>query len=172
LIVGPHDPTNRFTYWVTRLARGGEVVAPEPRDQPVQVIDARDLAEFTLTLAAQKTGGVFNAVGDVRTMGQTLEAIADAIGSEARIRWTPTRRLLEAGLEPWTDVPLWLATETDPLYRGFLAMSNVRARAAGLKLRPLADTVRDTLQWARSVAEPAGAAGLDPDLERHLLAAG
>jgi 2'-hydroxyisoflavone reductase len=177
LIVGPHDPTNRFTYWVTRIARGGDVLAPEPRDQPVQVIDARDLAAFVLALASQPAEGVFNAVGDVRTMERTLTEIADASGAEVRLRWMPERTLLDAGLEPWSDVPLWLAPGSDPSYRGFLAMSNARAKRAGLRLRPLAGTVRDTLAWARSAPAAAGTdvtppAGLDPGIERRLLAAG
>jgi 2'-hydroxyisoflavone reductase len=177
LIVGPHDPTNRFTYWVTRIARSGDVLAPEPRDQPVQVIDARDLAAFVLTVAAQPAAGVFNAVGDVTTMEQTLTEIAGATGADVRLRWMPGRTLLAAGLEPWSDVPLWLASESDPSYGGFLAMSNARAKRAGLALRPLADTVRATLAWSWSAPAPAGTdtaspAGLDPDVERQLLAAG
>lgn len=177
LIVGPHDPTNRFTYWVTRMARGGDVLAPEPRDQPVQVIDVRDLAAFVLTLAARAGAGHFNAVGDVTTMDGMLTEIAAATGGTARLRWTPERALLDAGLEPWTDVPLWLAPASDASHRGFLAMSNTRAKQAGLTLRPLRDTVRDTLAWARSAPAPPGtalapAAGLDADVERRLLAAG
>jgi 2'-hydroxyisoflavone reductase len=177
LIVGPHDPTNRFTYWVARIARGGDVLAPEPRDQPVQVIDARDLAQFVLTLATGPTAGVFNAVGDVVTMEETLTTIAAATGAEARLRWMRERTLLDAGLEPWSDVPLWLAPESDPAYRGFLAMSNARAKRAGLTLRALVQTVRDTLAWAETAPAPAGTetrqpAGLDPDVERRVLAAG
>jgi 2'-hydroxyisoflavone reductase len=169
LIAGPHDPTNRFTYWVTRIARGGDVLAPEPRDQPVQVIDARDLAAFVVRAAS----GVFNAVGDVTTMESTLETVVDATDAAARLRWIDEDRLLAAALEPWRDVPLWLAPGSDPSYRGFLAMSNARAKAAGLDLRPLADTIRDTLAWARAAPEPNGpAAGLDPGVEQQLLAAG
>lgn len=148
LIVGPHDPTNRFTYWVTRIAEGGSVVAPEPRGQPVQVIDARDLAAFTLRLIEDGGAGAFNAVGDVTTMERTLETIVAETGAATELDWTPEQRLLAQGLEPWTDLPLWLATESDPSYRGFLAMSNERATRAGLTLRPLAQTVRDTLAWA------------------------
>jgi nucleoside-diphosphate-sugar epimerase len=173
LIVGPHDPTNRFTYWVTRMAGGGEVLAPEPAAQPVQVIDARDLADWALRLAAAGAAGTYNAVGDVRAMGEVLSTIAAATGGGARLRWIEERRLLAAGLEPWRDVPLWLAPGTDPSYRGFLAMSNGRAKAAGLQLRPLAETVRDTLDWARREPAPADPpAGLDPDVERRLLAGG
>src|SRR4051794_26843465 len=172
LIVGPHDATNRFTYWVTRIARGGDVLAPEPRDQPVQVIDARDLAAFVTRLAVGGSG-VYNAVGDVTTMESTLATIAEATDAAARMHWVDEDRLLAAGLAPWRDVPLWLAPASDPAYAGFLAMSNARAKAAGLELRQLADTVRDTLAWALTAAAPPGpVAGLDPELEQRLLAAG
>ena len=172
LIVGPDDPTNRFTYWVTRIAAGGDVLAPEPRDQPVQVIDARDLAAFVLRLA-QSGSGAYNAVGDVSTMADVLATIVDATMADARLQWISEERLLAAGLEPWQDVPLWLAPGSDPGHRGFLALSNARATAAGLELRPLAETVRDTFAWARKEPAPTGAvAGLDPAVEQQLLAAG
>jgi 2'-hydroxyisoflavone reductase len=173
LVVGPHDPTNRFTYWVTRMATGGEVLAPEPVDQPVQVIDARDLAAFVLRLAADDRGGTFNAVGDVSTMQTVLATIAETVNPDATLRWIAEERLLAAELRPWRDVPLWLAPQTDPSYRGFLAISNAKARRAGLRLRPLPETVRDTLAWAQTTP-PAGEAqaGLDPDAERRVLAAG
>ncbi|MEA2492820.1 MAG: hypothetical protein QOJ29_731 [Thermoleophilaceae bacterium] len=169
LIVGPYDHTNRFTYWVTRIAAGGDVLAPEPRDQPVQVIDARDLAAWAVSVARSAPGGAFSAVGDVTTIEETLTTIATETGSDARLQWRSEEQLLAAGLEPWSDVPLWLAPGTDPTYRGFLAISNARAKAAGLALRPLADTVRDTLAWARTVPAPDPA--LDPEIERRLLGA-
>jgi 2'-hydroxyisoflavone reductase len=173
LIVGPHDPTNRFTYWVTRIAKGGDVLAPQPTEQPVQVIDARDLAAFVMHLVSARRAGSFNAVGDVASMRSTLETIAQVTGSEARLQWVDEQRLLDAGLEPWRDVPLWLAPQSDPLYRDFLAMSNARAKAAGLVLRPLAATVVDTLAWAFENPAPTDPpAGLDPDVERRLLADG
>ena len=149
LIVGPHDPTNRFTYWVTELANGGEVVAPEPRDQPVQVIDARDLAAWMVDLAERGGTGAFNAVGDVSTMEGVLTATAAAVGSDAQLRWVAEEDLLADGVEPWSGLPLWLAPGANPDHRGFMAISNARAKAAGLRLRPLEETVRDTLAWAR-----------------------
>jgi len=170
LIVGPHDATNRFTYWVTRIARGGDVLAPEPRDQPVQVIDARDLAAFALHLAAESTSGTFNAVGDIGTMESTLTTIIDATESSATLHWLPEAKLLSARLEPWRDVPLWLAPASDRSYAGFLAMSNARAKAVGLQLRPLESTVREILDWARTTAQPPAA--LDPAVEQRLLGGG
>jgi 2'-hydroxyisoflavone reductase len=173
LIVGPRDPTNRFTYWVTRVARGGDVLAPEPRDQPVQVIDARDLASFAMRLAGGTGPATCNAVGDVTTMESMLATIAQATEASVRLRWVEEGRLLAAGVEPWQDLPLWLAPGSDPSYAAFLAISNERAKAAGLELRPLVQTIRDTLAWARTAPAPAGsAAGLDPGVEQRLLAAG
>jgi 2'-hydroxyisoflavone reductase len=172
LIVGPHDPTNRFTYWVTRMATGGDVLAPEPRDQPVQVIDARDLAAWVIELAGRGAAGTWNAVGDVSAMDDVLATIAGVTGGAANLQWMPEERLLAAGVEPWTDIPLWLAPGADPGYRGFLALSNARAKADGLTLRPLPATVKDTLEWARTLAAPLGSAGLDPAVEQRLLAAG
>ena len=148
-------------------------MAPEPRSQPVQVIDARDLATWLLRLAARTATGTYNAVGDVTTMDAMLQSIVDATASAARLRWVSEERLLAAGVEPWQDIPLWLAPAADPGYRGFLAMSNARAKNAGLQLRPLAETVADTLAWAQSAAAPGGGtAGLDPAVERRLLAGG
>ena len=104
---------------------------------------------------------------------QAVQESLDGGAGGARLRWIEERRLLAAGLEPWRDVPLWLAPGTDPSHRGFLAMSNARAKAAGLELRPLVETIRDTLDWARRTPAPADPpAGLDPRVDRRLLAAG
>jgi hypothetical protein len=106
-------------------------------------------------------------------MADVLATMVDATAADARLRWISEERLLAAGLEPWQDVPLWLAPGSEPGHRGFLALSNARATAAGLELRPLAETVRDTLAWARREPAPAGpVAGLDPVVEQQLLAAG
>lgn len=139
LIVGPHDPTDRFDWWVRRIAAGGTVVAPEPRDQPVQVIDARDLAEWMLDAPT----GVFDAVGDVMTMEAFLGTLIAATGSDAELEWTSEEDLLAQGIEPWDDMPLWVCASRNPETAGFLAVSNARAVAAGLRFRPLANTVHD-----------------------------
>jgi 2'-hydroxyisoflavone reductase len=178
LIVGPHDPTNRFTYWVTRLADGGRVLAPEPREQPVQLVDARDLAAWMLTMAETGETGVYNAAGPAEelTLGATLETICAAVRPDAELVWAGERFLVDAGVEPWTDLPLWLAPGADPSLAGFLAVDASRSIAAGLRFRPLADTARDTLAWARSgeaAGEKFGAqqapAGLDRAREGQLL---
>ena len=179
LIVGPWDPTNRFTYWVTRISRGGDVLAPEPRDQPVQFIDARDLADWILDKAEERRAGVFNATGPDRplTLQTLLSGIRDARGSDARFTWVDEHFLVEAGLEPFQDLPLWLAPSTNPAFAGFLALGVSKAVEAGLRFRPLADTVRDTLKWAEAETEPAAKdvgvrlalAGIEAERERLIL---
>lgn len=169
LIVGPHDPTGRFTYWVHRIARGGDVLAPEPRDQPVQLVDARDLAQWILDMAETRRAGTFNATGPERrlTMEELLETIRATTRSHARLVWAAESFLVEQGVEPWSELPLWLAPETNPDDAGFLAVSAERAIAAGLRFRPLADTVFETLVNAETTAR----AGLDPRREAELLEA-
>jgi 2'-hydroxyisoflavone reductase len=168
LIVGPYDSTGRFTYWVHRIARGGDVLAPEPRGQPVQLIHGRDLADWILDLAESGRTGVFNATGPERplTMEELLTACVEATGSSARLHWVDERSLLEAGVEAWSDLPLWVAPEANPDYANFLALDVSKAIAAGLRFRALRETIRDTLEHA----EPSPEAGLDPARERELLA--
>lgn len=179
LIVGPHDSTNRFTYWVTRLARSGEALAPEPRSQPVQLVDARDLAGWILHSAGAGLAGVFNATGPGRplTLGETLERVRDAVGGRAELVWVDERFLVDAGVEPFTDLPLWLSPGVDPDWAGFLGLDVSRALAAGLGFRPLEETARDTVAWAerapspaeKDVGVPMAPAGLTPERERELL---
>jgi len=149
LIVGPHDPTGRFTHWPLRLAQGGEVLAPGRPQRPVQFIDVRDLAAWCLRLVDTATTGVFHAVGDTVTMLELLEACRAAAGTDARLCWMDDAALTAAGVQPWSELPLWIP-ETDPAFGGMLLARNHRARAAGLVTRPVLDTVRDTLAWARS----------------------
>jgi 2'-hydroxyisoflavone reductase len=148
LIVGPHDPTDRFTYWPRRLAEGGDVLAPGSPDQPVQLIDARDLGAFLVHLAERRTGGIFNATGPAQplTLGETLERIA----GNADLIWVDDQTLLDAGVGPWMELPLWLPGEE---YAGLLRADISRALAAGLAFRPLEETARDTLAWSREAGE-------------------
>ena len=151
LIVGPYDPTGRFTYWTERVARGGEVLAPAPRERQVQFVDARDLAEWILRMAEGRRAGVFNASGPdyVLTMGRFLEGCREATSSDARFTWVGEQFLLEKGVQPWGELPLWIP-ESDERHRCFLAGNCDKAFAAGLTFRPLAETVRDTLAWQRA----------------------
>jgi 2'-hydroxyisoflavone reductase len=181
LIVGPLDPTERFTYWVRRLADGGAVLAPRAPDQPVQLIDARDLAEWIVRLLEAGATGTYNATGPAGplTFGEMLSRIDAAVGSRAELVWIDEDGLAEAGVEPWDELPLWLDIDRHPDFRGFLSVDIARALAAGLSFRPLEHTALDTLAWARErqhpPARPEGArlpppAGLSPEREADLLA--
>ena len=155
LIVGPHDPTDRFTYWPRRVAQGGDVLAPGRPDRPIQLVDVRDLAEWCVRLSEARQAGVFNVVTSpsMLTMGQLLEECRAVTGSDARFTWLPDEQLLAAGVEPWTELPLWIP-EDDHDAGGMLLADNRRAVAAGLTFRPLADTIRATLDWDRHEGAP------------------
>jgi 2'-hydroxyisoflavone reductase len=167
LIVGPWDPTGRFTYWPARFAAGGRVLAPLPPEADTQVIDARDLAEWILLAAEEKLGGTYNAVGPVTTREHVLETCAAVAGTDAELVWVDPDFLNAQGVEEWMELPLWLYDEQ---YRGMLSVDASPAFAAGLRLRSLEDTVRDTLAWAQGGEAPDGSrAGLDPEKEQAVL---
>ena len=161
LIVGPHDPTDRFTYWPRRLAEGGDVLAPGRPDRPVQVIDARDLAAFLLVLAERGPGGALNATGEEIPFGELLARI----GGDGTLHWVADQEVLDAGIEPWMELPLWLPGDD---YAGMMRADSTRARAVGLRSRPLEETARDTLAWSLAAGEQR--ATLARDKERSLLA--
>lgn len=163
LIVGPHDPTGRFTYWPHRIARGGEVLAPGPPERPTQVIDVRDLAEWMVSSCERGQGGTFNAIHPGVSFHELLETCRSVSGSDAGVTWVTDEFLLERGVGEWMELPLWLA---DPAYAAADRVDVSRAVAAGLAFRPLADTVRATLE----LAETTDAAGLAPEREAELLA--
>jgi 2'-hydroxyisoflavone reductase len=170
LLVGPHDPTDRFTYWPSRIARGGEVLAPGEPDRPRQLIDARDLAEWILRQVEQATIGTFNATGpdDALTMGRILEECCDVASSGARLTWVADDFLAQSDVVPWTELPLWVprAQERPALFRANCA----KALAFGLTFRPLAETIRDVLAWdASRTATVKRNAGLSLERERELL---
>ncbi len=170
LIVGPHDPTGRFTYWPTRIARGGDVLAPGDPGRLVQFIDARDLALWCLDLARRRTAGTFNAVGPNIPMKRLLDECCAVAGSDARLVWAADEQLIEWGVVPWTGLPLWIP-QSDRTFGGMLMASNERAVAAGLSLRPTRQTIRDTLQWARSCDAGSDQSGgtLSPECESGCL---
>jgi 2'-hydroxyisoflavone reductase len=170
LIVGPRDHTNRFTYWVTRLAEGGEVLAPGPAERPVQFIDARDLAEFTLDMVERKSAGIYNATGPANplTMSHMLDTIGKTVHSTAKLTWVDPQFLVDNEVKPYTEMPVWLPdSQKRPL---FATISLDHSLAAGLEHRPLAETVRDTLAWWKSEANPPVAAAMTRARERELLA--
>jgi 2'-hydroxyisoflavone reductase len=176
LIVGPHDPTGRFTYWPVRVARGGEVLAPGDPARIVQVVDARDLGAWLVHVAEQRVAGDFNASGEPRfSMGELLETCRRVSASDAELVWITDEFLLERGVGAWLELPLWL----EPAEVGFLQVDVTKAVAAGLRFRPLQETVADTLAWAAQDGAPGplasgmqiGEAGLRPEREAELLAA-
>lgn len=170
LIVGPHDPTDRFTYWPSRIARGGEVLAPGRIDRAVQLIDARDLADFVILSIEQKTQGIFNTTGPdyILTMGQLLQQCQSALKSQAQLHWWSDNALTEAGIAPWSEMPLWVP-EDEPELAGFLSIDSTKAISSGLKFRPLESTIKDTYQWDRSRNPQKYLAGLSAERETMLL---
>lgn len=171
LIVGPHDPTDRFTYWPERAARGGVALAPGEPARTVQFIDVRDLAEWMVRLAEQRQLGALNANGPASplSMGAVLESCARVAGKGTGYEWCDEAFLFEAEVTPWMELPLWIPAGNAEM-KGFMQFDCSRARAAGLTHRPLDDTVRDTLDWALS--RPAGTprrAGMNPEREAAVL---
>jgi 2'-hydroxyisoflavone reductase len=162
LIVGPHDPTGRFTYWPHRLARGGEVLAPGPPKRGVQLVDVRDLAAWMLDLGEQRVAGTFDATGSA-TMGELVEACLRVTGSDATITWVDDGFLLAAGVGEWMELPLWLVSRE---HRHLVEVDASRAVTAGLSFRPLEETVRATVSDAALVE----GVGLTPEREAELLA--
>jgi 2'-hydroxyisoflavone reductase len=162
LIVGPHDPTGRFTYWPHRVARGGEVLAPGTPDDLVQFIDVRDLAEWIVQATANGLGGTYNATGEPMRFGDLLDECRAVTGSDATFTWVASERLLAEEVGPWMELPLWLPLAE---YAGIQQAAVERARATGLSYRPLADTIRATL----AEAEPADGVGLTSEREQGLL---
>jgi 2'-hydroxyisoflavone reductase len=155
LIVGPYDPLDRFTYWVRRVARGGEVLAPGSRERQVQIIDARDLSEWIVRMIETGQCGIYNATGPdyFLTMERLLQCCLDVSGSAASLTWVDDRFLVDKQAGPWQEVPLWLPTENNPM-RGILSVNCERAIASGLTFRPLATSISDTLEWDRTRVGP------------------
>ncbi len=172
LIVGPHDYSDRFTYWVARVATGGEVLAPGRPERFIQFIDVRDLAEWTIEAIEGLATGVFNAHGRPKTL--TMEGLLEECklvsNSDARFVWASEEFLLEQGVAAWSEMPLWLPEQAAPHLNGFMFINPDKAIANGLKFRPLRDTIRDTLAWYQTnQADEPLKAGLKSDKERDLL---
>lgn len=170
LIAGPGDPSGRFTYWPVRLAEPGPVLAP-PADDVVQTIDVRDLAAWVVTAAESRLEGVYDGVGAATLRADFLAEVARGVADvPPDLVWSSEEFLAEQKVEPWSgdrSLPVWVPGEDD---RGFMAHDVAPSLAAGLRLRPLAETARDTLAWVR--ADPdAKVTGLTRDEEREVLAA-
>lgn len=173
LIVGPGDGSGRFTYWPARFAEaardGGPVLVPEPVDEPVQVVDVRDLATWLVDLAEHRTSGTFDAVCAPLPRSALLDAVAEGVGAAPSLVPVPSATLQHRDVRPWVgprSLPLWVG---DPTWTGFLAHDPAASFAAGLTTRPLADTARDTLAWLRATPD-ARVTGLTRQEERTLLA--
>jgi len=169
LIVGPRDETDRFTYWPVRIDRGGDVLAPGTPDDPVQFIDARDLAEWTIRMAENRETGTYNATGPAKPLGigGMLDEIKDARKSDAKLTWVSEEFLTEQKVQPWSDMPVWTGKESG------LARAKIdRALSKGLTFRPLAETARDTLASFKSLPQDRQSklrAGLIPGREAEVL---
>jgi nucleoside-diphosphate-sugar epimerase len=175
LILGPHEDVGRLPWWLGRLARGGPTLAPGPRVLPLQYIDVRDLAVFLLNAAGSGLAGAYNLVSEPghTTMGELLDIGNAVTGGRARLRWTDPSVIKAAGIEPWTQLPIWFPPGPD---HDFLHRADVsKALGAGLRCRPVYDTVADTWQWMRSLSGEAplradrSPVGLDPALEQKVL---
>ncbi len=170
LVVGPFDPTGRFTYWPARIAEGGAVLAPGQPDRRTQFIDARDLGEFTIHLVENETGGVFNANGPdyPLTMATVLETCRCISGSDARFTWVGDQFLSAEGVQPFVGLPLWVPD--DPESIGIGALSTEKAVQAGITFRPLEETVADTLAWYRTLGYRETLSGsITPEKEQQIL---
>jgi nucleoside-diphosphate-sugar epimerase len=167
LIIGPGDPSGRFTYWPDRLSEGGEVLAPESPDRDTQAIDVRDLAAWIVTGAEKHLTGVYDATGTVQRLGDLVDEVAAAVGGGATVLWAPADFLLERGVTYWSgprSLPLWLPEEA----RGMTSHDVSAAFAAGLSTRPVGETAVDTLAWLR-VTPDAARTGLSRAEEQDLV---
>lgn len=171
LIVGPYDYMDRFPYWVSRVADGGTVLAPGRPARPVQLIDARDLAEWMVRLAEGALPGLFNAAGPERpiAMSEMLEACRDAASSSARFVWVDEAFLVESKVGAWEELPMWIPEKTSTDHVGIMQVDVSSAVRSGLTFRPLIETARDTLAWERMRVPHEWRAGLRRDRERALL---
>jgi 2'-hydroxyisoflavone reductase len=172
LIVGPEDPTDRFTYWPVRVARGGEVLAPGTPNDPVQLIDVRDLGEWTVKAIEDKALGIYNAVSPPFGIGKMLDACNQAGGGKATFTWADAAFLEEQKVAAWTDMPVWVPPSGDEA--GFAQFSSAKAVGRGMTFRTMADTAKATLDWYRT--EPAERqaklkAGISAERETEVLAA-
>ncbi|MEV0228106.1 NAD-dependent epimerase/dehydratase family protein [Nonomuraea sp. NPDC050786] len=173
-ILGPYENIGRLPWWLGRIARGGPVLAPGRRDLGLQYIDARDLAIWCLEAGRRGLGGAYNVVSPMGfvTTEELLETCVKVTGSDAELRWVEAERILAAGVEPWRDLPIWLTGEDyDFIHGGDVS----KALAAGLRCRPLEETVQDTWTWLRGIGGQAPqrpdrpTLGLDPEVEARLL---
>lgn len=170
LIVGPYDPTDRFTYWPARVQRGGEVLAPGVPTGPVQFIDARDIADWLLTLLDAENNGIFNVTGPQEEMNFStfLDACKKAIKSDVNYTWVTPDFLAQHEVIPFQEMPLWVPVQLS----GLITIDCTKAFEAGLTCRPVKTTITDTLAWYKTLPDDYRLrAGLTPAREQELLTA-
>ena len=171
LIVGPYDISDRFTYWPVRVAKGGEVLAPGSAERLIQVIDVRDLAEWNIRLIEQNVSGTFNATGPDMplSMGTFLDSCKNTAGSKTKFTWVSEKFLLENEVGPWIEMPVWMPSDS-PEGIGLFAADISKALASGLTFRPIDETVKATLDWAKTrPADYEWRAGMKAQREEELL---
>jgi len=168
LIVGPHDPTDRFTYWPLRIAKGGDVLVPDRPDAMTQFIDVRDLADFIIKLIDQNVSGTFNAVGYPVTLNTVFETCKRVSKSNAAFKWAPVNFLEKNNVAPWSDMPIWVPEIGDDA--GVSQVDISKAVQAGLTFTPLTDTIKVIYDWEfERPADHELKAGLKPGREKELL---
>lgn len=174
LILGPYEDIGRLPWWLLRLRRGGKVLAPGPYARPLQLIDARDLAQWMISCAEQRIGGLFNAVSPVAhtTMGELLDIACEVTESSAELVWFTPEEIDASGIAPWTELPIWVPP-TGPL-AGLHDCDVAAATATGLRCRPIRETIEDTWSWLQSEGTPnqrddRPLHGLDPKRETDLI---
>ncbi len=177
LVLGPWENVGRLPWWLNRIARGGRVLAPGPSELPLQYVDARDLAGWSLDAAETGLGGPYNVVSvpGHTTTGELLAECVRVTGADAELCWTAPEKVLAAGVEPWSQLPVWLppGEDHDTMHRGDVS----KALAAGLRCRPVGETVADTWAWLREIGWSAPQrpdrppVGLDPEVEAKVLGA-
>ncbi|MGW0475615.1 SDR family oxidoreductase [Streptomyces coeruleorubidus] len=179
LILGPYENVGRLPWWLGRMARGGPVLAPGPRELPLQYVDVRDLAEWVLHAAQRELSGPYNLISPQghATMGELLDACVRVTGGAAELRWTEPDAILEAGIEPWTELPVWVPPGSD-LHDALHGADVSRAVESALSCRPVEETVADTWRWLQDIGGTAPQRpdrtrkGLAPEVEARVLAAG
>lgn len=179
LILGPYENVGRLPWWLGRSARGGPVLAPGPRELPLQYVDVRDLAGWILHAAERELSGPYNLVSPQghTTMGELLDTCVRVTGGDAELRWTEPGVILEAGIEPWTELPVWVPPGSD-LHDALHSADVSRAVGAGLVCRPVEETVADTWRWLQDIGGVAPQRpdrtpkGLAPEVEAKVIASG
>ncbi|MER6425548.1 SDR family oxidoreductase [Streptomyces sp. NPDC001137] len=176
LILGPYENIGRLPWWLGRIARGGPVLAPGPRDLPLQYIDVRDMAEWILGAVERELSGPYNMISPQghATMGSLLDACVQVTGAAAQLRWMEAKVILDAGIEPWTQLPVWVPAGSD-MHDHLHSVDVSRAVATGLTCRPVEETVADTWAWLQEIGGTAPmradrtSKGLDPEVEAKVL---